>query len=161
ILFTLSATLKRINSLPILVEINDQIDPILKFDEYSFRQSMNENLSMSEINEDDEDNQEEYDKESPEEFDKVTTMEGNFPQCVRYIVQIIGWINNGASSDDIKNAKNILLNLLIQVFNNFNTEFLDQLRSIWSLSFINIANKFESKNSFKEVNSEFVYKVIS
>ncbi|CAJ0634296.1 7688_t:CDS:2 [Entrophospora sp. SA101] len=68
---------------------------------------------MSEINEDYEDNQEEY--------DKVTTMEGNIPQCVRYIVQIIGWINNVASSDDI-NAKNILLNLLIQVFKNFNTE---------------------------------------
>ncbi|CAJ0766142.1 9400_t:CDS:1, partial [Entrophospora sp. SA101] len=45
---------------------------------------------MSEIGEDDEDNQEEYDKEFPEEFDKVTTMEGNIPQCVRYIVQIIG-----------------------------------------------------------------------
>ncbi|CAJ0628008.1 8471_t:CDS:2 [Entrophospora sp. SA101] len=76
---------------------------------------------MSEINEDDKDNQEEYDKEFPEEFDKVTTMEGNIPQCVRYIVQIIGWINNVASSDDI-NAKNKLLNLLIQVFKNFNTE---------------------------------------
>nr|CAG8487004.1 14821_t:CDS:2 [Entrophospora candida] len=48
-------------------------------------------------------------------------MEGNIPQCVRYIVQIIGWINNVASSDDI-NAKNKLLNLLIQVFKNFNTE---------------------------------------
>ncbi|CAJ0644393.1 16073_t:CDS:2 [Entrophospora sp. SA101] len=58
---------------------------------------------MSEINEDDEDNQEEYDKESPEEFDKATTMEGNISQC------------------DI-NAKNILLNLLVQVFKNFNTE---------------------------------------
>nr|CAG8662866.1 11155_t:CDS:2 [Entrophospora candida] len=68
---------------------------------------------MSEINENYEDNQEEY--------DKVTTMEGNIPQCVRYIVQIIGWINNVASSDDI-NAKNKLLNLLIQVFKNFNTE---------------------------------------
>ncbi|CAJ0626500.1 11980_t:CDS:2 [Entrophospora sp. SA101] len=76
---------------------------------------------MSEINEDDEDNQEEYDKESPEEFDKATTMEGNIPQCVRYIIQIIGWINNVASSDDI-NAKNKLLNLLKQVFKNFNTE---------------------------------------
>ncbi|CAJ0633599.1 13512_t:CDS:1, partial [Entrophospora sp. SA101] len=31
------------------------------------------------------------------------------------------WINNVASSDDI-NAKNKLLNLLIQVFKNFNTE---------------------------------------
>lgn len=44
-----------------------------------FDDNIKENLPMSEINEDDEDNQEEYDKESPEEFDKVTTMEGNIP----------------------------------------------------------------------------------
>lgn len=44
------------NSLPILIEDNDQIDSILEFDECSFQQSMNdainieENLYMSEIN---------------------------------------------------------------------------------------------------------------
>ncbi|CAJ0828827.1 7758_t:CDS:1, partial [Entrophospora sp. SA101] len=38
-----------------------------------FDDNIKENLSMSEINEDYEDNQEEY--------DKVTTMEGNIPQC--------------------------------------------------------------------------------
>ncbi|CAJ0634223.1 14884_t:CDS:2 [Entrophospora sp. SA101] len=50
-----------------------------------FDDNIKENLSMSETNEDYEDNQEEY--------DKVTTMEGNIPQCVRYIVQIIGLIS--------------------------------------------------------------------
>ncbi|CAJ0881189.1 8830_t:CDS:2 [Entrophospora sp. SA101] len=127
------------NSFPILVEDNDQIDSILEFDEFSFQESMNDAINIELVDDNIEENL------SMKEFDKVTPCviidndkNGNKIErcnCIdrnRSISNLSGSfeIDSGAVKevgediqrlDDI-NAKNKLLNLLIQVFKDFNTE---------------------------------------